>query len=138
MSDGVVAAELIFIGATLHLRGVEPVVQPLVSASRSVLVYNGNDARELDVMLLPFLFFTCYCLTVMYAELVTFFSSKVRYMEGFTLLMMKMTPELFFPHWNLVAHVTAMLALRIQHAHVVGVLANRFHKSFRQSKDHGL
>ncbi|GJM95362.1 hypothetical protein PR202_ga12088 [Eleusine coracana subsp. coracana] len=43
-----VAAELIFIGATLHLRGAEPVVQPLVSTSRSVLVYNGNYALELN------------------------------------------------------------------------------------------
>lgn len=41
VSDGV-AAELIFIGATLHLRGAEPVLQPLVSAFGSVLVYNGE------------------------------------------------------------------------------------------------
>nr|CAB3462426.1 unnamed protein product [Digitaria exilis] len=37
--DGSVA-ELLFIGATLHLRGAEPVAQPLVSPSGSVLVYN--------------------------------------------------------------------------------------------------
>ena len=35
-------AELLFIGATLHLRGAELVVQPLVSPSGSILVYNGN------------------------------------------------------------------------------------------------
>jgi hypothetical protein len=53
VSDSVVA-ELLFIGATLHLRGAEPVVQPQVSASGSVLVYNGNSALELDVMLFTF------------------------------------------------------------------------------------
>lgn len=46
MSDNVVA-ELLFIGATLHLRGAEPVVQPLGSASGNVLVYNGNNALGL-------------------------------------------------------------------------------------------
>jgi hypothetical protein len=64
VSDSVVA-ELLFIGATLHLRGAEPVVQPQVSASGSVLVYNGNSALELDVMLLftfssPFLVLQLY------------------------------------------------------------------------------
>ncbi|KAK3140062.1 hypothetical protein QOZ80_5AG0394980 [Eleusine coracana subsp. coracana] len=44
-----VAAELIFIGATLHLRGAEPVVQPLVSTSRSVLVYNGEIYRGIHI-----------------------------------------------------------------------------------------
>jgi hypothetical protein len=53
VSDSVVA-ELLFIGATLHLRGAEPVVQPQVSASGSVLVYNGNSALELDAMLFTF------------------------------------------------------------------------------------
>ncbi|KAL6847334.1 hypothetical protein ACP4OV_023187 [Aristida adscensionis] len=41
--DGTMAvAELCFVGATLHLRGVEPVVQPLVAPTGSVLVYNGE------------------------------------------------------------------------------------------------
>ncbi|TVU49588.1 hypothetical protein EJB05_00903, partial [Eragrostis curvula] len=40
-SDGAVA-ELLFVGATLHLRGTEPVVQPLMSNSGNVLVYNGE------------------------------------------------------------------------------------------------
>ncbi|KAK3136838.1 hypothetical protein QOZ80_5BG0443200 [Eleusine coracana subsp. coracana] len=44
-----VAAELIFIGATLHLRGAEPVVQPLVSTSGSVLVYNGEIYRGIHI-----------------------------------------------------------------------------------------
>lgn len=39
---GVGAAELCFIGATLQLRGAEPVSQPLVAQSGSVLVYNGE------------------------------------------------------------------------------------------------
>lgn len=34
-------AELYFIGATLQLRGVKPIVQPLVDASGNILVYNG-------------------------------------------------------------------------------------------------
>ncbi|CAM0949424.1 unnamed protein product [Alopecurus aequalis] len=36
------ATELCFIGATLQLRGTEPVSQPLVAQSGSVLVYNGE------------------------------------------------------------------------------------------------
>jgi hypothetical protein len=51
--DGGVA-ELLFIGATLHLRGAERVAQPLVSSSGSVLVYNGNFL-ERDVMFLAIL-----------------------------------------------------------------------------------
>jgi hypothetical protein len=57
VSDSGVAE--LFIGETLHLRGPEPVVQQLVSASGSVLVYNGNNALKLDVMLFP-------CPTVIY------------------------------------------------------------------------
>ncbi|XP_057777286.1 uncharacterized protein LOC130995856 [Salvia miltiorrhiza] len=34
--------ELLFIGATLQLRGVNPVVQPLIDGFRNVLVYNGE------------------------------------------------------------------------------------------------
>ena len=41
VGDGGVA-DLLFIGATLHLMGAELVVQPLVSPSGSILVYNGN------------------------------------------------------------------------------------------------
>lgn len=36
------SGELHFIGATLQLRGTIPLVQPLVDASKNVLVYNGN------------------------------------------------------------------------------------------------
>jgi hypothetical protein len=57
-------------------------------------------------------------------------------MEGFTLLMKKMTPGLFSPHWNLVAHAI-MLMIKIQHAFVVGVMEIQFHKCFPQSKDRG-
>ncbi|KAF8776687.1 hypothetical protein HU200_003415 [Digitaria exilis] len=46
--DGSVA-ELLFIGATLHLRGAEPVAQPLVSPSGSVLVYNGEIYGGIEV-----------------------------------------------------------------------------------------
>jgi hypothetical protein len=52
--------------------------------------------------------------------------------------MTKMTPELFSPHWNLVAHVTVVLMIKIQHGFVVGVMENQFHKCFLQSKDRGL
>jgi len=34
--------ELHFIGATLQLRGTVPLFQPLVDASRNILVYNGT------------------------------------------------------------------------------------------------
>ncbi|XP_062203448.1 uncharacterized protein LOC133905704 [Phragmites australis] len=46
---GTGVAELFFIGATLHLRGAEPVAQPLVSPSGSVLVYNGEIYGGLQV-----------------------------------------------------------------------------------------
>jgi asparagine synthetase B (glutamine-hydrolysing) len=36
--------ELCFIGATLQLRGTLPLVQPLVDASRNILLYNGTSA----------------------------------------------------------------------------------------------
>lgn len=36
------AAELHFIGATLQLRGKNPIVQPLEDASGNILVYNGT------------------------------------------------------------------------------------------------
>uniref|UniRef100_A0ACD5XHD3 Uncharacterized protein n=1 Tax=Avena sativa TaxID=4498 RepID=A0ACD5XHD3_AVESA len=42
VGGGVGATELCFIGATLQLRGAEPVSQPLVGQSGSVLVYNGE------------------------------------------------------------------------------------------------
>ncbi|XWS34198.1 hypothetical protein CRYUN_Cryun21dG0019900 [Craigia yunnanensis] len=35
-------AELVFVGATLQLRGVNPVSQPLVDSSGNILVYNGE------------------------------------------------------------------------------------------------
>ncbi|KAG6397775.1 hypothetical protein SASPL_144236 [Salvia splendens] len=37
------SGELLFIGATLQLRGVNPVVQPLTDDFGNVLVYNGNS-----------------------------------------------------------------------------------------------
>jgi hypothetical protein len=39
---------------------------------------------------------------------------------------MKMTPKLFSPHWNHVAHVSVMLMIKIQLALLVGVIANQF------------
>ena len=45
VGGGVGATELCFIGATLQLRGAEPVSQPLVAQSGSVLVYNGNAVK---------------------------------------------------------------------------------------------
>lgn len=35
-------AELLFIGATLQLRGLYPIFQPLLDSSRNILVYNGK------------------------------------------------------------------------------------------------
>lgn len=35
-------AQLLFIGATLQLRGLTPIIQPLTDASNNLLVYNGN------------------------------------------------------------------------------------------------
>ncbi|XP_073059357.1 uncharacterized protein [Primulina eburnea] len=52
--------ELTFIGATLQLRGVDPVVQPLTDASVNVLVYNGeifggiyfnSDSNDTEVLM---------------------------------------------------------------------------------------
>jgi len=51
--------------------------------------------------------------------------------------MMKMTPRLFFLHWNLAVHVTAMRLVEIKLV-LVQVVANQFHKSFPQSKVLGL
>lgn len=35
-------AELLFIGATLQLRGLYPIFQPFLDSSRNILVYNGK------------------------------------------------------------------------------------------------
>lgn len=35
------SGELHFLGATLQLRGVNPLVQPLIDSSKNILVYNG-------------------------------------------------------------------------------------------------
>lgn len=43
--------ELQFIGATLQLRGTVPLVQPLVDASRNILVYNGLCLIQLPLIL---------------------------------------------------------------------------------------
>ena len=48
------ATELCFIGATLQLRGAEPVSQPLVAQSGSVLVYNGNAVELNNSTICPF------------------------------------------------------------------------------------
>ncbi|XVF43242.1 hypothetical protein PTKIN_Ptkin02bG0024600 [Pterospermum kingtungense] len=42
-------AELVFLGATLQLRGVAPVSQPLVDSSGNVLVYNGEIFGGIEV-----------------------------------------------------------------------------------------
>jgi hypothetical protein len=72
---------------------------------------------------------------VIYADLIV--SSKVRYMEALKLPMMKMTPRLFFLHWNLAVHVTAMLLVEMKLV-LVEVVSNQYHKSFPQSKVLGL
>lgn len=45
-SDPTSVAELYLIGATLQLRGLNPIVQPLMDASRNILVYNGKLYAE--------------------------------------------------------------------------------------------
>jgi len=72
---------------------------------------------------------------VIYTDLII--SYKVRYMEELKLPMMKMTPRLFYLHWNLAVHVTAMLLVEIKLV-LAQVVANQFHKSFPQSKVLGL
>nr|KJB50534.1 hypothetical protein B456_008G176600 [Gossypium raimondii] len=42
-------AEFVFLGATLQLRGVSPVCQPLMDSSRNVLVYNGEIFGGIEV-----------------------------------------------------------------------------------------
>ncbi|KAG7032257.1 Asparagine synthetase domain-containing protein 1 [Cucurbita argyrosperma subsp. argyrosperma] len=41
-SSPISGAQFCFLGATLQLRGLNPIVQPLMDASRNVLVYNGE------------------------------------------------------------------------------------------------
>ncbi|MED6157287.1 hypothetical protein PIB30_021937 [Stylosanthes scabra] len=48
-NNGECTAQLHFIGATLQLRGTNPLVQPLVDASGNVLVYNGEIFGGLDL-----------------------------------------------------------------------------------------
>ncbi|KAF5449508.1 hypothetical protein F2P56_029947 [Juglans regia] len=54
------AAELHFVGATLQLRGINPIVQPLVDISGNILVYNGeifggiyinSDSNDTEILL---------------------------------------------------------------------------------------
>ncbi|XP_047047855.1 asparagine synthetase domain-containing protein C4F6.11c [Lolium rigidum] len=49
VGGGVGTTELCFIGATLQLRGAEPVSQPLVAQSGNVLVYNGEIYGGIDI-----------------------------------------------------------------------------------------
>ena len=50
-------AELVFVGATLQLRGVTPVSQPLVDSSGNILVYNGKVGSFMLIKLLGFISF---------------------------------------------------------------------------------
>ncbi|WOK91635.1 asparagine synthetase domain-containing protein 1 isoform X2 [Canna indica] len=62
-------AELYFLGATLQLRGVSPIFQPLVDSSGNILVFNGeifggihvSDERNDAETLLHVLESCCYC-----------------------------------------------------------------------------
>lgn len=52
------AAELHFFGASLQLRGVSPIVQPLIDSSKNILVYNGRFLfSSLDFLHCFFFFF---------------------------------------------------------------------------------
>ncbi|CAL5399297.1 unnamed protein product [Camellia sinensis] len=53
-------AELFFLGATLQLRGINPIIQPLVDATGNILVYNGeifggiylsNDSNDGEILM---------------------------------------------------------------------------------------
>ncbi|CAL5396377.1 unnamed protein product [Camellia sinensis] len=53
-------AELFFLGATLQLRGINPIIQPLVDAAGNILVYNGeifggiylsNDSNDGEILM---------------------------------------------------------------------------------------
>ena len=46
-SNPISGAELYLLGATLQLRGVNSIVQPLMDASRNILVYNGKLYAEI-------------------------------------------------------------------------------------------
>ncbi|KAI3751657.1 hypothetical protein L2E82_22748 [Cichorium intybus] len=55
--------KLIFVGATLQLRGVYPITQPLVDESGNILVYNGevfggievnSDSNETEILMRSF------------------------------------------------------------------------------------
>ncbi|XP_052736167.1 uncharacterized protein LOC108320630 isoform X2 [Vigna angularis] len=48
-ADGIHTAKLHFFGATLQLRGINPLIQPLVDASGNVLVYNGEIFGGFDL-----------------------------------------------------------------------------------------
>ncbi|CAK9142424.1 unnamed protein product [Ilex paraguariensis] len=61
--------ELHFLGATLQLRGVNPIVQPLVDTSGNILIYNGeifggihvsSDCNDADI-LMQYLGNCCHC-----------------------------------------------------------------------------
>ncbi|KAM2764894.1 hypothetical protein COP1_021023 [Malus domestica] len=43
------SAELHFLGATLQLRGVSPVVQPLIDSDKNILVFNGEIFGGIDI-----------------------------------------------------------------------------------------
>lgn len=45
-SNPISGTGLYLLGATLQLRGVNPIVQPLMDASRNILVYNGKLYAE--------------------------------------------------------------------------------------------
>ncbi|XP_014505547.1 asparagine synthetase domain-containing protein 1 isoform X1 [Vigna radiata var. radiata] len=48
-ADDIHTAKLHFFGATLQLRGINPLIQPLVDASGNVLVYNGEIFGGFDL-----------------------------------------------------------------------------------------
>ncbi|KAL6294857.1 hypothetical protein ACE6H2_002999 [Prunus campanulata] len=43
------APELHFFGASLQLRGISPIVQPLIDSSKNILVYNGEIFGGIDI-----------------------------------------------------------------------------------------
>lgn len=43
------AAELHFFGASLQLRGISPIVQPLIDSSKNILLYNGEIFGGIDI-----------------------------------------------------------------------------------------
>ena len=62
--------ELQFIGATLQLRGLNPIIQPFIDSSRNALIYNGKFFYLCAIYSPSFLFCTFFCVFVLILSLI--------------------------------------------------------------------